>query len=773
MGLGAKLNFAFITVILAMALAQACFSIGASYVDSRNQSKKISDGALNAVTGEIKRIQERNGDVARELGRDGAFRQALASRDVAAIRQSVKALCDRRAFPGYITIVVEPQGVIFSSDTPNKGPYPPDERLRRLINETLSTGNVPEPGPERLRPGWIAPQSATGNLNLINLARVDGISAVVIAGVPIGPEIIVGMQKKIELSGDKELSKGFDLAFYSLKDNRVLAMTPGLFKARTTFLQKIGSQAYKSETEADNRMWRGQQYPNPADPGLEIARFYVATPIPDVLSKAVVLLSQIGVGAGVAIVLSFLFTAGLTSRFNASLRFLKQRAKDLAANKQDLRSLADLNGEWVELGEMMDTAVSTPRATVQTLRQQLVAKEEELMEKQRQVDSINNQLEAVNRQITTYNRQAADVNSQINAANQQAVVVQQKLWSVLQVSTEGYLMLDPFGSVMSVNPVVLNWLGTSEREISGRLCFDLVRKPGEPNDNSVQFSRPQNPNDLINFFYPEGVIYNRSSDKAVEVLIHLQPVGTDDGIIQGYIMVLRDKSVHSELARLRSEIVQMLTEAIRSPLSAGESKWEVVMSGQLQGVHPSVAQSLVELQKSWRQMLGVVDSYLMMYGGFVPAEVVQREQVSITRLIGECLEQVAVLAKQHQITLDYKTVTGLPTTAVNKEIVKDVIVQLLEKMIGVTAPGGRVRAETTVKGKEIRLIISSSGPAVHPSEIEEMFVGFIDGKHSEDTYQTRLSMYLARNNAERLGGRVWAESEAGRGTAIFLTLPVH
>jgi signal transduction histidine kinase len=58
-------------------------------------------------------------------------------------------------------------------------------------------------------------------------------------------------------------------------------------------------------------------------------------------------------------------------------------------------------------------------------------------------------------------------------------------------------------------------------------------------------------------------------------------------------------------------------------------------------------------------------------------------------------------------------------------------------------------------------------------EIEEMFIGFVDGRHKEDTYQTRLSMYLARNNAERLGGRIWAESEAGRGTAIFLTLPVH
>lgn len=772
MGLGAKLNFAFITVILVMALAQAGFSIGAAYVDSRNQAKRLSDSALNAVTTEIKRIQERSGEVARELAKDPAFKQALAAKDVAGIKQAVKGLCDRRAFPGYVTVVV-PSGVIFSSDTPNKPLYEPDERLAKILDAALTTGNVLEAGSERLRPGWIAPQSATGNLNLINLAPVNGVPGVIIAGVPIGPEIIVGMQKKIELSGDKDLSKGFDLAFYSLKDNRVLAMTPGLFKAKTTFLQKVGSELYKPEVESDGKLWRGQQYPNPENPNVEIARFYVATPIPDVMSKAIMLLSQIGVGAGVAILLSFLFTAGLTSRFNSSIRFLKQRAKDLAANKPELRSLADLSGEWVELGEMMDTAVSAPRATVQSLRQQLAVKEEELTEKQRQVDSINSQLESVNRQITTYNRQAADVNSQINTANQQAVVVQQKLWSVLQVSTEGFLMLDPFGSVISANPVVLNWLGASERDIVGRLCFDIARKPGESRDAPMQLARPQNPNDLINFFYPEGIVYNRNSDKAVEVLIHLQPVVTDDGVIQGHIMVLRDKSVHSELARLRSEIVQMLTDAIRTPLSVGESKWEVVMSGQLQGVHPSVAQALVELQKSWRQMLGIVDSYLMMYGGFVPAEVVQREQVSVTRLIGECLEQVATLAKQHQITLDYKTVTGLPTTAVNKEIVRDVIVQLLEKMIGVTAPGGRVRAETTVKGKEIRLIISSSGPAVHPTEIEEMFVGFIDGKHTEDTYQSRLSMYLARNNAERLGGRVWAESEAGRGTAIFLTLPVH
>jgi signal transduction histidine kinase len=73
----------------------------------------------------------------------------------------------------------------------------------------------------------------------------------------------------------------------------------------------------------------------------------------------------------------------------------------------------------------------------------------------------------------------------------------------------------------------------------------------------------------------------------------------------------------------------------------------------------------------------------------------------------------------------------------------------------------------------MRLSVTSSGPGLPEEEITDMFAGFIEGKHTENTYSQRLSMYLARNNVERLGGKIWAESEAGRGIGIYFTLPVH
>jgi PAS domain-containing protein len=140
---------------------------------------------------------------------------------------------------------------------------------------------------------------------------------------------------------------------------------------------------------------------------------------------------------------------------------------------------------------------------------------------------------------------------------------------VLQTSTEGFLVLDQFGNVLSANPVFLHWIGATEAEIAGRLCFDLVRKPGEGKANDLQgpafVKHSGDPHKVIDQFYPEGVIWHRKEARKVEVLAHLQPVGSDDATIEGYIMVLRDKSLRSEIARLRSDIVSMLSESIRAP----------------------------------------------------------------------------------------------------------------------------------------------------------------------------------------------------------------
>src|SRR5690606_315586 len=100
-----------------------------------------------------------------------------------------------------------------------------------------------------------------------------------------------------------------------------------------------------------------------------------------------------------------------------------------------------------------------------------------------------------------------EVSKQVNQANRQAIVVQHKLDAVLQSSTEGFLILDQYGNILTANPVFLNWMGITEGEIAGRLCFDIVRRPDEsrPDMRSGEAfaTHGGDPQVVINRFHPE------------------------------------------------------------------------------------------------------------------------------------------------------------------------------------------------------------------------------------------------------------------------------
>lgn len=770
MGLGAKLNFAFLTVILIMVGAHAA----AQFIGERNSAvqaaHKIVDPAFRQIFNETELIQKHNAALAGRISSDSGFLAAYASHDRSAVGAAVKECINKYNVEGDVVVIDNGARVMYSTDAPAKPPYPvPDEDVKRLLHANQA---------------WYGPASltATGTFSIVGMVPIKSATPGLVAVCqPVSGEFLAGLQKKVEITQNV---KDLDFLLYSVKDQKVLAWTPDLQGKDGGFISSLNREAMKAvsgvDTERGGRLWK--MYKFVAADMHPIALIFATTPMPDMKLHFAAIAGQAAIAGFLALVAAVMFSINISGRMNRSVNFLINRAKALAAQKKDIPALEGLSGEFIELAEVIDTAVTGPRASVKSLQNQMSKHQDELQEKERLVHEASSQVEAVNRQLMIQSKQLSEVSKQINQSNAQSVLLQQKLASVLAISTEGFLILDSFGNVLSANPTVCTWLGLTEQELAGKFVFDLVRKPNEGPTNGNPLSgngqypafshHGGNPGDLIAQFFPEGIVHNHRTGKGVDVLAHLQPITMDDQSIQGYVMVLRDKTLHSEAHRLRNEIVAMLQESIRGPLVMADQKWSSVLSTTSKqfGGTP-LAPQLIDLHSNYQALMAVIDSLLMMHTGIMPTQVVHREQISITRLIGDCLEQVAQQARAHQIMLDYKTVTGLPSTGIDKEILRDIAIQLLEKMISVTAPGGRVRVESTAKNNEIRLSIFSSGPALPADEIEDMFAGFIQGKHSEDTYSSRLSLYLVRNNLERLGGKIWAESD--RGNYFYFTIPIQ
>jgi PAS domain S-box-containing protein len=775
-------------VILLMVIGTVGAAILLDYQSSRMNATRNAILAINAYSHDRDLIWSANKQLAATIAQDPAVISALSSHNRKAAGDIVSGIIKDTSYPGDLTLIDGAGKVFYSTDTPKFSDYSASAKCSGVDNVLT-----------QYRPAQVYGNfSPHGYITLSSLEPVrnkDKVIGVIAASQPLSTEFLTGLAAKlpIENSNFNDIGlaavstpsggeQGSVTASPEIQQSTIVAdlnkkgfaglPKPVISLGTGDINQYVPFTTSPASFENGRRWWVRQDLAGAR--GEILGAILVCAPIVDIRSQvtSVVLLGLL-IG-GITFIVALILVSSIAGSVTNPLRYLRKRTEILAKERSSLPPMEGLEGEWLSLGESIETAIANARQSMQSLRNQLNRTAQEAEVKAQTSTDTSAQVDALNRQIAQQSKQLTEVSKQMNFANRQSVLLQRKLDAVLQVSTEGFLVLDQYGNILSANTVFLNWLGVTEGEIAGRLCFDLVKKPGEQKSDfqsgQAFAQHGGDPHALVNQFYPEGVVFNIQKDTSIEVMAHLQPIESEDGSIQAYVMVLRDKSLRSEIARVRNEIVAMLTDSIRAPLVHAEGDWSKVMSAQDQ-MHPNLAQPLAELHEQYENLIAVIESLLMMYGSFVPPPAAPRESIIVNRLVADCLEEMAPYARDRQLALDYKSVTGLPNLNGNRETVYSIIVALLEKMVSITTPGGRVRVETSARAEEMRIGVLSSGPALPAQEIADMFAGFIEGKHDQAEYGTRLALYLVRNNVERMGGKIWAESD--RGTAIYFTAPLH
>ena len=804
---------------------------------------KVGD-ALSRLNSDFTKMQVSNREFAARLAHDSALTTALNKQDRPALSTLFKNASNARRFAGTIAVFDGTGTVVYSTDAPTKFGYNMrgknagiDYVLNGLDNFTGLTAALTV----------AQPIAVTAMVPIIGEGgKCQGIVAV---SESLNEEFFTGEAMKFALLS--ESLSDIDFILLAGRDNNYFCLTPGLLKDKPAFVQQLSERGAKAmpgwqEPSSgwqvnDIFKWLGNLLHGGTNIGagfVRDGRFWQQYNLSNIgFVVATTTIHAQGIKPGFIIIITCvlgLLAFVLAVVFSAKINNVESPGQALMGHlkawQADLQPppASGFSGVWHELAELIDQTLAGKQHYIQALKLQLNKTTQQVNEIAKEGQTADGQFAALDRQVANQNRQLSEFSRQLNYANQQNVFLQQELQAILQSTTEGFLVLDGYGNVLSCNNIFLNWLGASEAEIAGRFCFDLVQKPGEKanevptgSDLGRAFVKHEsNTAALIEQFFPEGAIHHAKSGQAVEVLLHLQPIAGQDNNIQGYILVVRDKSLRSEIVKLRMEMINMLTRAVRAPLISAEKEWQSLLGsdGEFKSsqalelnqkltnekanffqnagekFEPAVEHRLNDLHSRYQNLIRSVESLLSAHGQsseqlaitpqndsqlvegldniFPRAEALPSELFPITRLIGDCLEEVAGIARGRHLVLDHKTSTAMPNIRGNRAVIKSILAPIIDKIINSTDSGGKVRVESTFQDKEIKLGISSSGPALAEEEIVDMFAGFIPEKHSEDTYGARLSLYLARNNAERIGAHVWAQSVSGRGTTIYITLPV-
>jgi PAS domain S-box-containing protein len=140
-------------------------------------------------------------------------------------------------------------------------------------------------------------------------------------------------------------------------------------------------------------------------------------------------------------------------------------------------------------------------------------------------------------------------------------------------------------------------------------------------------------------------------------------------------------------------------------------------------------------------------------------------------LLAEACATFQPRADQKHLTLDLRIGDGLPWVPFDRERIHQVVGNLLSNAVEHTPEGGRVTVEASRgEGSGVRVAVSDTGPGIPPGDRPYLFERYWR-RSTAMRRGTGLGLFIAKGIVESHGGGLWVESEVGRGTAFFFTLP--
>jgi two-component system sensor histidine kinase VicK len=150
------------------------------------------------------------------------------------------------------------------------------------------------------------------------------------------------------------------------------------------------------------------------------------------------------------------------------------------------------------------------------------------------------------------------------------------------------------------------------------------------------------------------------------------------------------------------------------------------------------------------------------------------EKIPMAGLIVKIMHDFSFMASQRKINLEFFSADeAIPDAKVDPSKLELALGNLVDNAISYTPEGGDIKIVLEKMGDYAKVSVKDSGIGIPKEEITTLFTRFFRAKNAVrvKTEGTGLGLYIARNIIEAHGGKIWVESEEGKGTTFFFTVP--
>jgi signal transduction histidine kinase len=235
----------------------------------------------------------------------------------------------------------------------------------------------------------------------------------------------------------------------------------------------------------------------------------------------------------------------------------------------------------------------------------------------------------------------------------------------------------------------------------------------------------------------------------------------------------QQRAAVSELERLnqaKSDFVSIVSHEFRTPLTGIQGFSEMMRDEQL--TIEEMREYAGDINKDSQRLNRMIDEMLDLDRMESGRMTIHPERIDLNAVLDEAVNRVRPNAPDHTLSLDLQS--DLPSINADRDRLTQVASNLLNNAVKYSPTGGRIIVKSRAEGDQVRIEVRDEGLGIPPEALETIFERYsrVDSQATKDIPGTGLGLPIVRQIVQLHGGRVWAESELGRGSVFHVSLPL-
>lgn len=227
------------------------------------------------------------------------------------------------------------------------------------------------------------------------------------------------------------------------------------------------------------------------------------------------------------------------------------------------------------------------------------------------------------------------------------------------------------------------------------------------------------------------------------------------------------------LDRMKMEFFTVISHELRTPLTTIKGYAELMKDGTLGPVNDEQRDRLSRIDAGVDRLTRIVESLSDLSGVASRQYAGEKIPVSLNELIDEVVRGVIFLAETKGVAISVDVPVKLPVINADRNRLQQVLLNLLNNAIKYTPGGGKIEVSARDQGDHLLLAVHDTGIGIPKEDLENIFSGFYHAgyKLSYEYKGVGLGLAISKQIIESHGGKIWAESEPGKGSTFYFTLP--